>query len=111
MSEFADSLRQPSGQASLDDERSRAADEIDRLTRELNEARAVIERLPKTADGVPIVPGDSVYMQWTGHERRVRAVHSDSIAVTVGLIAATLVNVHPHQCYSTKKSAEAARHA
>lgn len=70
--------------------------------------RAIVDRLPKTADGEPIAPGDEVFVLRAGHAGRVRAVHRDSVAVTVGCIAATLVNIHPHQCYSTREAAEKA---
>lgn len=77
--------------------------------RRATQAEEVVNRLPKTSDGVPIVPGDSVYIEHSGFEKRVRAVHRDSIAVTTGCIAASLVNVHPHQVYSTRDAVEEAR--
>jgi hypothetical protein len=36
------------------------------LHRELLELRAVVAKLPKTADGVPVVPGDKVHYAETG---------------------------------------------
>lgn len=45
-----------------------AADELERLRTELAEMRHVVEKLPKTADGVPIVIGDTVWSPKLGGE-------------------------------------------
>lgn len=43
---------------------------------DLNAARAVVERLTKTADGVPVVPGDTVWVPMYGVTSRAgKAVH------------------------------------
>lgn len=72
-----------------------AADENDRLTSQLAEARAIIERLPLTSDGVRIIPGvDKVWCNdpWLGvfQTRDWKPQHSP-------------------QCYSTREAAEKAR--
>ena len=60
MSAFNDQLRQWSGYVSLDDERSRAADEIERL-------QAIVDRLRTTEDGEYIIPNREY---WTLHHDR-----------------------------------------
>ena len=83
------------------------ADEIDRLTRERDEARAVVERLPKTADGVPIFCGNIVFGAW------------DDAAIVMS-VEEKLVHIKQQggwfyrgfsECYSTREAAKKARQA
>lgn len=41
-----------------------AADELDALRKENAELKAVVERLPKTADGVTVVEGMKLWVRW-----------------------------------------------
>jgi hypothetical protein len=90
------------------------ADEVERL-------RAIVDRLPKTADGVPLFPGDTVYYEknpsndtivaftvapYSEWNTDVWGVQNQSRAVSKkggGWPAA--------MCYSTRKAAEAAKEA
>lgn len=67
-----------------------AADEIERL-------RAIVDRLPKTADGVPIYPGMTVWALIPGLEI------SDAEVQVVGIGGVW------RYCYSTREAAEKAR--
>jgi hypothetical protein len=68
-----------------------AADELDRL-------QAIVDQLPKTADGVPIAPGTRVWSELAGEVSRV----------TVNRIG--IGGVY-HDVYSTREAAEKARAA
>lgn len=59
------------------------AAEIARLSRELEEARERERGLPRTADGVPIVPGMEVWREYLGDrwEAKVVAVHAAAIDI------------------------------
>ena len=76
-----------------------AAVQIGLLQQEIERLRAIVDRLPKTADGVPMVPGLRVWIWFGG--KITEAVHSGT---------------DPKQsywgnalwCYSTKEAAEEA---
>ena len=88
-------------------------DEIDRL-------QAIVDRLPKTADGVPIVPHDQptvwVFTKRTGLYRPGEPaqwwdmiVHSYEDGKLVGFVGGShMAKIDPSECYSTKEAAEAA---
>ena len=85
--------------------------EIARLETEIADLRAVVDKLPKTADGVPVVPGMVL------HERIGDTIHGPLNVVNVGYdftlcrygpddIMAT--TVQREFSYSTRAAAEAA---
>lgn len=94
-----------------------AAATIEALSAELEKAREVISRLPKTADGVSVGPGDTVY-----HPEQLRDytcwVHWDNNAWEYVVYVATekgrdnfisqSFSCHPQECYSTIEAAERA---
>ena len=101
----------PSGepQADPDCELDRhAANEIETLRAQLNEANEVLERLPKTADGVSVVPmTDAVY-----HPKYKEGVpliiwSSGQAAPRSNRHAGGIVPVS--ECYTTPEAAHAAR--
>ena len=78
----------------------RACDEIERL-------RAIVDKLPKTADGVPVLPGmtlwDSVWIN------KPFVVHSLLVFCPEAARSEWTTNdgeVDPGQCYSTREAAE-----
>jgi hypothetical protein len=81
-------------------------DRIEQLTRECDEARAVIERLPKTADNVPIVLGMTVWA-WLGH----RVVNTEVYELSLSHCGYDRHVFLHRDVYSTYEAAEAARHA
>ena len=93
--------------------------EVVRLRAELDAARAVIERLPKTADGVPITPGMTLYSsrkEPCGHVMVTEYRDGDTVERMIcgkhtirkfGHSNGWLV--HAHEVYSTRKAAESAR--
>lgn len=85
--------------AEIDDLRAR----LDAALRENAGLAAIVERLPKTADGVPVVPGDVVFHP-TGHyshvtDRRGVRLYGNGEWVDI------------ESCYSTIEAAEAAAEA
>ena len=93
-----------SGEIQEADERvAKAEAEVQRL-------KAIVEKLPKTADGVPIVP-NKIY--WIRGRDGIRSIRSDSIDVcqdgslTVGYEG---TYYEPEDLYSTREAAEAAGH-
>lgn len=82
----------------------RLIDEIERLS-------AIVEKLPKTADGVPVVPGMELF--WTGDgfsEEKRQQVQSGLVRGVFG----NNVNIggsafSPHSRYSTRELAETAK--
>lgn len=93
----------PDGMDPLDEDvrfcESCAIDEIERL-------QEIIGHLPKTADGVLIVPGISVWLK-TG-----KNVTVDSVEVMLDTIGWRDITGRPYlgsECYSTSEAAEAAR--
>ena len=67
--------------------------------------------LPRTADGVSMVPNMSVWIirHSLPVERRVRSVTDSLVVLTVGMVTATRMTVKPSDCYSTEEAAEKAR--
>lgn len=82
--------------------------------------QAIVDRLPKTADGVPYLPGDPLYEPYTakcghtlvrewlgGHTVEVADGAGTHIARRFGHASGWLVRVE--MCYSTREAAEKAR--
>lgn len=78
-----------------------AASEIDRLTVRVADLEAIVERLPKTADGVPITPEMPLWYWWEPQYTE------DDPILQMGQASAG-PNA-PHLCYSTREAALAAR--
>lgn len=87
---------------------------IARLARENADLRAVVERLPKTADGVPVLQGDTVYTEW-----HLRGIVSGVVCIDTRnddqpadvWVEAACDRCGIDDCYSTRAAAEAARRA
>lgn len=77
---------------------------------------AIVERLPRTADGVPVVPGSVYYFAWgDGVARGVASV--EAVGSDLTAIVSVMSTLHGHtcrvevlvdNCYSTRAAAEAA---
>ena len=92
--------------------------------RAIKELREVVAKLPKTADGVPVVPGDEAYRCWHGprggkrHEQYVVGWDYESKQWAVGrywegrCADGSPISFEPYQpvenYYSTRKAAEEA---
>jgi hypothetical protein len=88
MTDILDLLRDPRNDGHLN---AAAAAEIERL-------RAIVDQLPKTADGVPMLPGSKVWT-WLGQNRAVREIDITYVRPK---------GVYKH-CYSSREAAEAAK--
>lgn len=82
--------------ASLRAEASLQADQADAWRQQMAGLRAIVARLPKTADGVPVVPGQMVWATLDGAIEEVEIQRPGKRGTYVG-------------CYSTHEAAEAAR--
>ena len=123
------------GRGNLDtaDLLSNLADEIERLRGKLDEAeavrwekegeadrlRAIVDKLLKTADGVPVVPGMELWSkpyfedgEWHGPFRRFGLV-SDRVVWMANPMGTTYGHggIDLHNSYSTREAAEAAKEA
>src|SRR5690554_6157274 len=84
----------------------------DELIAENTKLRAIVDKLPKTADGVPVVPGMALYPL-----HPLPGVEDDHGIATIGVYdPATMEHlVHGYgefrtgACYSTREAAEAAK--
>lgn len=81
---------------------------IDEKDSEIEHLQAIVDKLPKTADGVPIVPGMTV---------SVLANYGDGLRIhklvvydltSIGCSDGDRYHWDCHQCYSTREAAEAA---
>lgn len=71
---------------------------------EVEKLRGIVEKLPKTADGVPVVPGDIVYHPDGGHAFLPGCVGDAPIELMVRDGRWTTVG----RCYSTPEAAQSA---
>jgi len=91
-----------------------AADEIERL-------RAIVDKLPKTADGVPVVPGMDVWLNsctellgskqdrtTTRQAWRVTSVCTGGVITIVLPVTELKAFIYADDCYSTLEAAKAA---
>lgn len=78
--------------------------------RELDAARKIIDALPKTADGVAIVPGMSIWIDTNGElaEYEVLSVYDDQVNIGLDLDCEVPAIWYPHEVYSTEAAALAA---
>jgi hypothetical protein len=95
------------------------ADDVDaelaRLRERVGELEAIVDRLPRTADGVPVTPGDMIFMPASGDAIEVARFRNNGCypiyirGKSGELEPATLsVPVKVEECYSTRSAAEAA---
>ena len=79
---------------------------------ELERLQAIVDRLPKTADGVPMALGQTVFtLRSDGviRGRQVIEITDDWIGVQVGALVGTRGSARPEIIYSTREAAEKAR--
>jgi len=99
----------------MSDYAKRAAAKIDRseVEPELERLRAIVDKLPKTADGVPVVPGMRLWVFAGAHDYEPSGLRS----VTVRRLTAMAASGWEHRqlqrtplskFYSTREAAEAA---
>lgn len=75
------------------------------VCKERDELRAIVDKLPKTADGVPVVPGrDFVYWRYDSEGRRWHVLNRLMVLPVGGGASEPL-----SECYSTREAAEAAK--
>lgn len=82
------------------------------MTAKIERLRAIIDRLPKTADGVPITLSQTVFtLRSDGviRNRRVVEITDAWIGVQVGALVGTRGSAMPGIIYSTREAAEKAR--
>lgn len=83
--------------------RAQAADaEVDRL-------RGIVDKLPKTADGVTVVPRMDVF--YPSRQELIRIIdplHWNAVYIPSGGCQLNRQQVGPTECYSTREAAEAA---
>lgn len=107
------------GQQSRDEEVAALTAERDALAAELARLRTLEAALPKTADGVPVVPGSGSRLWYihpdshTIYERSYTADMRDARSHWIGdhQERHDVVWIGVEQCYSTREAAEAAREA
>ena len=109
--------------AELAEQISRAEDAEEEATTqaaELERLRAIVDKLPKAADGVPVVPGMELYLIWTpvvgGNKCRTRDCKGiiewdEGVIMKWNMSGGTPASQHIaiKDCYSTRAAAEAAK--
>jgi len=98
--------------------------EIKDLRRQLAQAQAVIDKLPKTADGMPVVRGDTLYVYcrraglyrpregrraWDCKVRDIRHDENHGWKLRVYVSGSHMEWFWATDCYSTREAAEAAK--
>lgn len=84
------------------------------LLKEHDRLQAIVEKLPKTIDGVPVVPGDVVYWRrksdhYWSNEGPIHYIHEAEIQESsVVTIFGNVATPPASSCYSTREAAEAA---
>jgi hypothetical protein len=74
-----------------------AAEQLEEIAAENARLREIVERLPRTADGVPVLPGDTLY-----------ADLGEGCVEPVTMLGVRKCGVYTG-CYSTREAAEAAK--
>jgi hypothetical protein len=75
-----------------------------RVVGELERLRAIVDRLPVTADGVPVAPGMTIYEPASKYGAPVEPFVANAV---YAFTDAPLHNIY-RECYSTREAAEAA---
>ncbi len=89
--------------------------DVRQLISEIERLQAIVDKLPRTADGAPVAPGMDVYFCGMDDPRSMRTETIDSVAWTwkgVWLCwrdSPLKPGRMPSDCYSTREAAEAAR--
>jgi hypothetical protein len=86
-------------------------DELYQVQRKRAAAEAIVDRLPKTADGVPVVPGMELWhagTSWSGKGDYAWCFYRRPSSGELEVVF-TLCSVLVSQCYSTRAAAEAAK--
>ena len=84
------------------------------LEAKIDRLRSIVNQLPKTADGVPIIPGMTLWATWEYLFGRI-ATRSfccefiESIDGQVYLYQSNTIRFEPSNCYSTCEAASAAK--
>ena len=81
-------------------------EENDELRARIAKLEAIVEKLPKTADGVPVVPGQDVF-DYNRYEVFVRHVEMEAFEYDDDGGKCAFGGIH--DCYSTREAAEAAK--
>jgi len=90
---------------------SRSLKEASDRAAEITRLRAIVEKLPKTADGVPVVPGDELWVRHPdgGCAGTRRWWKHPSLGWSVGFEHMQNEPIDVSSCYSTREAAEAAK--
>jgi len=100
--------------------RQEAANARDGARADVERLQAIVDRLPKTADGVPLVPGMTVFIP---HPHPSNLITERVVLAPYGTLACltkepahsgcceSATHRQARECYSTRKAAEAARKA
>ena len=87
---------------------------LPRAVAEIRELRAIVDKLPVTADGVPVVPGEDTVWRWSSILGWVECQIETSEPEDGGweyVLCTSLIGGGVDSCYSTREAAEAAKEA
>jgi hypothetical protein len=86
-------------------------DELEQLRVRVEELTAIVDKLPKTADGVPITPGMQIWgkLGWNDEPARATLRGSYLDGYSVGALEWGMNVVPEKEVYSTREAAEAAK--
>ena len=85
---------------------------LPRAVAELRELRAIVDKLPVTADGVTVVPGEDTVWRWSSIRGWVECQIETSEPEDGGweyVLCTSLIGGGVDSCYSTREAAEAAK--
>ena len=75
---------------------------------EVERLQAIVDKLPKMADGVPVIDGETVYCRYPKHGIATGTYRAEDSEVVVETDDDWVTVVSISDCYSTRKAAEAA---
>ena len=87
---------------------------LPRALAELRQLRAIVDKLPVTADGVSVVPGEDTVWRWSSILGWVECQIETSEPEDGGweyVLCTSLIGGGVDSCYSTREAAEAAKEA
>ena len=82
------------------------SESLEAKDRELEQLRAIVDKLPKTADGVPVVPGMMVWRVLLSGSLDYREVVS---IISSDVVSLNDIGAYFGDLYSTREAAEKAR--
>ena len=85
-----------------------ADQDMRQLIVEIERLRAIVAKLPKTVDGVPITPGMELHFTGCGSVRVNAVRYSGAVELTTAEAGSTWTKFDTSGCYSTREAAEAA---